>query len=145
MAWRGSHSKPWRREKQSKHIRYIIILICPQVLIQEPENDYRYDFTGGEHLATDLRVVLAQKHVVFSSKKYFTGTGLPNCFLEGPRITIAETAIHQDGSFQLTSCMVFRDVGDNPYVYIFGGLSRPTGNDAYLNFLGGQLKVRDFI
>jgi hypothetical protein len=85
--------------------------------------------------------VSAEKHVVFQSRKYFTATGLPNCFLEGPRITIAESGVSQDGSFRLASGMVFRDLEDEVNVFIFGGLSRPTGNDAYLNFLGGALAV----
>jgi hypothetical protein len=111
-----------------------------QLLLQEPENDHRFDFTGGEHVTSKLRLVLAEKHLLYPCKKLF-GTGLPNCFLENPRIMIAESAHIQFIDLMLSPGMVFRDMEQENYCFLFGGLSRPTGNDVYLYFLGGNFEV----
>ena len=91
-------------------------------------------------MTTPVRLVAAEKNVVISSKKGYVGTGLPNCFLENPTIPIAEIGTYQDSEERVTAGMVFR-IDDDSNSLILGGLSRPTGNDVYLYFLGGDFEV----
>jgi hypothetical protein len=109
-------------------------------LIQEPENDDRYNFSGGEHITASIRLVPAEKYVVMPAKRGYVGTGLPNCFLENPRTTIAETGSHQDSNESVTAGMVFQ-IDGNGNCLILGGLARPTKNDVYLYFLAGHFEV----
>ncbi len=113
------------------------------MIIQEPENDYRFGFSGGVAIVSEPRIVHPEKHIVISSKKHFKGVGLPNCFLDNPRIRIAEIILNRDDSCYLVPGMVFRDAEDQLNVFIFAGLARPTGNDSFVFFLGGVLSVSE--
>jgi hypothetical protein len=113
-----------------------------QALLRIPETDLRFHFGGKQHVVDASEIDLAEKHVVLPSR-IFVGTGLPGCFLKNPRVTVAEVAICQESEIEVAAGMVFRDRDrEGPLdCFTFGGLARPTGNDLYLLFLGGNMEV----
>jgi hypothetical protein len=115
------------------------------LLLQEPENDYRYDFSGGKIEGIHNAMIPAENFCLLKLKKNNIGFGIPGLELrseDGDLVTIAEHATlgPESMSFRMAPGMPLLDGSD--HIIIYCALGKPkTGNDLFLYCLGGQKQV----
>jgi hypothetical protein len=142
--WGDRHKNPGQQQTRS-NFEFVNLIFNTyfQVLLRLSESDPRFDFKGGKLIVEAAQINLAERNIVLPSK-IFVGAGLPGCFLKNPKVTVAEVAICHESGIEVAAGMVFRDLDrEGPAdCFVFGGLARPTGNDLYLFFLGGNMQVK---